>query len=79
MIDKGKEVTKDKETKKRTKIEKGTVGSEEAKIERGVEAKTEKSKSKSNKLKNRRSRKAKVPVPKKKKDLQKKKDKENWP
>ena len=40
MIDKGKEVTKDKETKKRTKIEKETVRSEEAKIERGVEAKT---------------------------------------
>ena len=79
MIDKEKGAMKGKETKKRTKIEEGTANSEEAKIERGVEAKTEKSKSKSNKLKNRRSKKAKVRVPKAKKVSQKNKDKGNWP
>ena len=54
MSDKETEVTKGKETRKRTKIVKGTVEREEAKNERGVEAKIEKSKSKLNKLKNRR-------------------------
>lgn len=78
MIDKGIEVTKDKETRKRIKIR--NTGIVKKRVERGVAAKIETEKSKLNRLKNRRfTRKAKAEAPalRLRKIFQKKKDLEN--